>query len=38
LDDVTLEDLEKALGREVLVCDYTGNDLIDIINENSEVK
>lgn len=38
LDDITLDELEKALSRNILVCDYTGNDLIQIINENSEVE
>lgn len=38
LDDVILEDLEKILKRKIFVCDYTGKDLIQIINENSEVK
>jgi NifB/MoaA-like Fe-S oxidoreductase len=38
LDDVTLEKLEKTLKRKILVCDYTGKDLIKIINENGEVK
>ncbi|MGL5085964.1 MAG: DUF512 domain-containing protein, partial [Clostridium sp.] len=32
LDDIRIDDLEKALGIKVLVCDYTGDDLIDIIN------
>ncbi len=38
LDDITLVELEKTLNRNILVCDYTGNDLIQIINENSEVE
>ncbi|BAH06302.1 DUF512 domain-containing protein [Clostridium kluyveri] len=38
LDDVTLEELENSLNRKILVCDYTGKDLIQIINENSEVE
>ncbi|AZV56241.1 DUF512 domain-containing protein [Clostridium sp. AWRP] len=38
LDDITLDELEKSLSRNILVCDYTGNDLIQIINENSEVE
>ena len=32
LDDTKIEDLEDALGIKVIVCDYTGDDLIDIIN------
>lgn len=34
LDDVTLNKMKSELGKEVLVCDYTGEDLIDIINSN----
>lgn len=36
LDDYTVGDLEKILNKKFLVCDYTGEDLIEIINENSE--
>lgn len=36
LDDVTIDDMEKALNRKIIICDYTGKDLIDIINRNSE--
>lgn len=36
LDDYTLEDLGKTLHRNIILCDYTGEDLIDIINENCE--
>ncbi|MGL5353183.1 MAG: DUF512 domain-containing protein [Clostridium sp.] len=32
LDDTRIDELEEALGIKVLVCDYTGDDLIDIIN------
>jgi putative radical SAM enzyme (TIGR03279 family) len=32
LDDITLEKLSESIEREVLVCDYTGADLIDLIN------
>ncbi len=35
LDNITISDIEKSLGIKVLVCDYTGEDLIHIINENS---
>jgi putative radical SAM enzyme (TIGR03279 family) len=39
LDDKTIKDVEIALDRKVLVCDYTGEDLIAIINANlKEVK
>lgn len=33
LDDYTIGDLAKELNRKVLLCDYTGDDLISIINE-----
>ncbi|KZL94418.1 DUF512 domain-containing protein [Clostridium magnum] len=36
LDDITVEGLEKTLNRKILVCDYTGEDLIKIINEHCE--
>lgn len=36
LDDITVEGLAKALNRDILVCDYTGEDLIQIINEHCE--
>lgn len=35
LDDITVGELEGKLNRKVLVCDYTGENLIDIINKNS---
>ncbi|MFX0549140.1 DUF512 domain-containing protein [Hathewaya histolytica] len=35
LDDYTINDLEKELQREIILCDYTGEDLINIINEFS---
>jgi putative radical SAM enzyme (TIGR03279 family) len=34
LDDKSVDDIEKALGRKVIICCYTGEDLIDLINEN----
>ena len=34
LDDSKIKDLEDALGIKVIVCDYTGDDLIDIINKH----
>ncbi|MDP4177014.1 MAG: DUF512 domain-containing protein [Bacillota bacterium] len=34
LDDLKVCDLEKQLGRKVLICDYSGENLIQIINEN----
>jgi putative radical SAM enzyme (TIGR03279 family) len=36
LDDITISDLEKSLKRKVLICDYSGEDLIHIINQNSQ--
>ncbi|OFI07654.1 hypothetical protein CLOACE_00020 [Clostridium acetireducens DSM 10703] len=36
LDDLTIGDIEKALNRKILLCDYTGEDLIDIINKYSK--
>lgn len=36
LDDITIEKLGETLSREILVCDYTGEDLIKIINEHCE--
>jgi len=35
LDNITINDLEKSLGTKVLICDYSGEDLIHIINQNS---
>lgn len=35
LDNITVSDLEKALNTKVLICDYSGEDLIHIINQNS---
>ncbi|MGE5629307.1 MAG: DUF512 domain-containing protein [Solirubrobacterales bacterium] len=32
LDDTTVNQLEEKLNRKILICDYTGEDLIDIIN------
>lgn len=36
LDDITIQELESKLNIKVLICDYTGEDLIDIINNNSK--
>jgi NifB/MoaA-like Fe-S oxidoreductase len=36
LDDVTVEELSKALNRKILIRSFTGEDLIDIINEHCE--
>ena len=35
LDNITIGDLEKSLNTKVLICDYSGEDLIHIINQNS---
>lgn len=35
LDDITVEELEKALNRKIIICDYTGEDLIELINTHS---
>lgn len=32
LDDITLEKLSKDIKRKIIVCDYTGSDLIELIN------
>lgn len=32
LDDITVEELEKILKIKVILCEYTGDDLIDAIN------
>lgn len=32
LDDVTVEDIEKELNTKILICEYTGEDLIQLIN------
>ncbi len=34
LDDLRIKDIEEALNVKVVVCDYTGDDLIDLINVN----
>ncbi|MBC2578988.1 DUF512 domain-containing protein [Clostridium sp. DJ247] len=34
LDDITIDELEKRLNKKILVCDYTGEDLVKIINEH----
>lgn len=34
LDDVTLEQLERYFGKKIVVCDYKGENLIHIVNEN----
>ncbi len=36
LDDYTVADLERLLNKKIIVCDYTGEDLIDLINQYTE--
>lgn len=36
LDDITVEDVEKELNRKIIVAEYDGEDLIDIINKFSK--
>ena len=36
LDDTKIEDIEKELGVKVLVCDHTGEDIVSIINDESQ--
>lgn len=35
LDDVTIAELEKYFNKKILLCEYTGEDLIQLINEHS---
>lgn len=34
LDDVTIDELEKYFKKEIIICDYKGEDLIQLINEH----
>lgn len=34
LDDITLDEMEKALERKILVADYTGENLIELVNKH----
>ncbi len=36
LDDLKIRDIEEALDVKVIVTDYTGEDLISILNEYKE--
>jgi len=36
LDDITIEDLEKHYDKKIIVCEYTGEDLIELINKYSK--
>lgn len=33
LDDITVKDMENSLNRKIIIADYTGEDLIQLINE-----
>lgn len=35
LDDVTIAELENYFNKKILLCEYTGEDLIQLINEHS---
>lgn len=35
LDDVTIDELENYFNKKILLCEYTGEDLIQLINEHS---
>ena len=34
LDDFKVKDIEEELGKKVIICSYTGDDLIDLINKH----
>jgi len=34
LDDMSIDEVSKILGKDILICNYTGKDLIDLINKN----
>ena len=34
LDDVTIDELEKHFKKKIIICDYKGEDLIQLINEH----
>jgi len=34
LDDVTIDDFKKYFKKEIIICDYKGEDLIQLINEH----
>ncbi|SKA76126.1 putative radical SAM enzyme, TIGR03279 family [Clostridium sp. USBA 49] len=36
LDDIKVEDIEKIFGKKILIAEYTGEDLIDILNNFSK--
>lgn len=36
IDDISIQDIEKHFNRKVILCDYTGEDLIDLMNKYDE--
>ena len=36
LDDMTIEDIERELDVKVITCDFSGEDLISLINTYNE--
>ncbi|BDR86393.1 hypothetical protein N071400001_10010 [Clostridium tetani] len=36
LDDVTVKELEEFYGKSIIICEYTGEDFIEILNEYSK--
>ena len=36
LDDVSVKDLEEFYGKRIIICEYTGEDFIEILNAYSE--
>ncbi|RXM73987.1 DUF512 domain-containing protein [Clostridium tetani] len=36
LDDVTVKELEEFYGKSIIICEYTGADFIEILNEYSK--
>lgn len=38
LDDITIEELENKLNKSIFVCDYSGEDLIDIVIKNCNLE
>ncbi|BDR66770.1 Fe-S oxidoreductase [Clostridium tetani] len=36
LDDVTVKELEEFYGKNIIICEYTGEDFIEILNEYSK--
>ncbi|OPJ59106.1 DUF512 domain-containing protein [Clostridium oryzae] len=36
LDDMTVEQMEQLLNRKILISDYTGDNLIELINSNAD--